>query len=68
MKQPNVPQEALDVANMYTLLSIGLTYDDIQNIPASLADSLLAFHFALREKQAQANDSDPEWYKKLKNG
>jgi hypothetical protein len=53
LKYPeNIPLEVLEVAQIYALLDIGLTYSDLKKIPASLADNLVKLHMEIKEKEA----------------
>ena len=44
MKYPKVPYEVARVAKIYNLLQIGLTWQDIHNVPCGELDKLLMLH------------------------
>jgi len=47
-----MPFEVMEVANIYTLLQIGLNYSDINEIPCDIADSLVLLHKEIKDYEA----------------
>jgi len=46
---PYIPFEAYEIANIYTLMSIGATYNEAINMPCDVADGLLSLHKQIKE-------------------
>ena len=53
MKYPVVPFEVMEVAREYTLLQMGLTWADIEVIPADKADQLLLLHKEIKDYEEE---------------
>lgn len=45
---PPMPYTVMEIANIYTLLQIGLTYTEIQDMPAEVTDMLLILHSEIK--------------------
>ena len=60
---PPVPYEVMEVAQIYSLIQIGLSYKEANEIPNTMADYLLEFHKQIKEYEADKLEQQTKKYK-----
>lgn len=58
MKEPSVPFEIVEVARVYSLIQIGVSWKDALDMPCSLCDGLLHLHKEINEYEQYQTEQE----------
>jgi len=59
-----MPFEVMEIAKLYSLIQVGISYKDYLEMPASIADNLLAMHREVKDYEAYKMEQETN---KIKN-